>query len=50
MSADEILARLAELSKLIESHKAAAYVLELERFDLQTKLRASTWQPPEVAP
>jgi hypothetical protein len=50
MNADAILERLAELARLIESHKAAAFVLDLERLELQAKLRASGWIPPELLP
>lgn len=48
MTADAILARLAELSKLIESYKGASYLLELERFELQARLRGTDWKPPVV--
>jgi hypothetical protein len=47
MTAEEILARLVELARRIEEHKAAAYVLELERLELQGKLRAAAWTPPD---
>lgn len=48
MTADAILARLADISVLIESHKAVAYLLDLERLELLTKLRATDWKPPEI--
>jgi hypothetical protein len=48
VSADTILERLAELSKLIEAHGAAQFILEQERLALYAQLRASGWKPPEV--
>jgi hypothetical protein len=48
MTADEILTRLTEIARLIESHQAAVYLLELERRELQGTLRQSGWQPPEL--
>ena len=48
MAADVILTRLAEISRQIESHRAAAYLLDLERLDLQTRLRAAGWEPPNT--
>ena len=48
MTEDEVLSRLAEISRLIESHRTAIFVLEQERFELQAKLRTSGWKPPEV--
>jgi hypothetical protein len=47
---DAILDRLVEIARLIEAHRAAAYILEIEREELQAKLRASGWKPPEVTP
>lgn len=48
MTADAILARLVEISRHIESHKAAQFILEQERVELYGQLRASGWTPPEV--
>ena len=45
---DAILDRLAELSRQIEAHRAAVFVLDLERQDLQAKLRSAGWQPPPL--
>ena len=42
---DAILDRLAELSRQIEAHRAAVFVLDLERQELQAKLRSAGWQP-----
>lgn len=47
MSAEAILARLAEIANRIESHRAAVYWLKVERLELQTQLRATDWKPPE---
>ena len=49
MTTDAILARLAELATLIESHKAAVFVFKQERAELQGQLRTAGWKPPEVA-
>jgi hypothetical protein len=45
MTGDEILGRLGELANLLEGHRAAIFLLELERDDLRTKLRAAGWTP-----
>jgi hypothetical protein len=47
MAADAILTRLTEIARLIEGHRAALYLLETERTDLQQRLRGSDWQPPD---
>lgn len=47
---DASLARLAELRRLIEAHETAIYLLECERDELRSKLRASAWTPPTVEP
>lgn len=49
LSPEEILTRLAELSREIEAHKAAASMVRAERNRLRWKLRRSDWRPPEVA-
>lgn len=46
--ADAILTRLAEIARLIESHRAAVFLLEHERTELQMELRRADWKPPEV--
>lgn len=48
MTAEAILSRLAEIAKLIESHRATQFLLEQERADLQMQLRRTDWKPPEV--
>jgi hypothetical protein len=48
MTPDAILARLAEITKLQESHRAAVFVLEQQRVELYAQLRATDWKPPEV--
>lgn len=48
MSADAILTRLAEITKLIESYRGAAFLLDLERQELQLKLRQTNWAPPQT--
>lgn len=48
MTPDVILTRLAEFSRLIEGHNAAAFVLDLERRELQAQLRATGWKAPAV--
>jgi hypothetical protein len=48
MSADEILERLAELSKQIEAHKTAAWLAEREVEELRARLRQMHWTPPVV--
>lgn len=50
MSSEAILKRLAEIARLIESHRAAVFLLEQERSELYTRLRGSDWRPPEVTP
>ena len=50
MTSDAILTRLAEITKLQESHRAALFILEQERLELYAQLRASDWKPPEVTP
>jgi hypothetical protein len=50
VNADAILTRLTEIARLIESHRAALYLLDLERLELQTRLRGSDWRPPELTP
>jgi hypothetical protein len=47
MTADEILTRLTEIARLIESHQAAVFLLKHERSELQAELRSAGWQPPE---
>jgi hypothetical protein len=47
LTADAILARLTEIAKLIESHRAAVFLLEQERVDLQQRLRGAGWTPPD---
>jgi hypothetical protein len=37
----ETLEKLAAISRLIEEHRAAVYLLELERMGLQLRLRAT---------
>lgn len=49
MTADAILSRLAEISKLIESHRAAVFLLDQERAELQGTLRGTDWNSPELA-
>lgn len=48
MTANAILERLAEVAKRIESHKAAAHFLDLERLELLVKLRGTDWKPPAL--
>jgi hypothetical protein len=48
MSADEILAELVTLSRQLEEHHAAAWLLERRRDELRAQLRGAGWQPPEV--
>ena len=48
MTPADILTRLAEIAQLIESHKACVFQLKQERAELQGRLRASGWKPPEV--
>jgi len=43
--AADILDRLAETARQIEGHRAAIFLLELERTNLQTQLRVSLWAP-----
>jgi hypothetical protein len=45
-SSDTILQRLAAISKSIEEHAAATFLLERERLELQQQLRALDWKPP----
>lgn len=47
-SSDAILDRLAELSRQIEAHRAAVFVLDPERQELQAQLRLAGWQPPPL--
>jgi hypothetical protein len=47
-SSNGVLDRLAELARQIESHKAAVFLLELERADLQAGLRDTDWTPPPL--
>lgn len=49
MTSDAILSRLVEVTKLIEWHRAAMFVLDQERLTLQNELRASGPKPPEMA-
>lgn len=49
MTAEDILTRLSELSRQIEAHRAAQFLLEQERLELYAKLRAAGWKPPEGA-
>jgi hypothetical protein len=48
MTADEILARLADIRQRIEAHAAAQWLLEREADELRGKLRAAGWEPPAV--
>jgi hypothetical protein len=48
-SEDEILSRLAEISRLIESHRTAVWLLKRERSELLPKLPATGWKPPDGA-
>ena len=50
MTAAAILDRLTEIARLLESHRAAMFLLDQERSELQMRLRGSDWQPPEVTP
>lgn len=43
-----LLDQLAELSRQIESHRCAIHMLEIERMELQTKLRRTGWRPPKI--
>lgn len=47
-SSDAILDRLAEFSRQIEAHRAAVFVLDQERQELQAKLLSAGWQPPPL--
>jgi hypothetical protein len=47
---DAVLDRLVEIARLIESHRTAIFLLELEQSALRTKLPAEGWKPPEVTP
>jgi hypothetical protein len=44
--AQELLDKLAELSRLIEGHRATLAMLEHERMQMQTQLRLTGWRPP----
>jgi hypothetical protein len=46
--ADTLLARLAELTRLLEEHRAAEFLLENERMALQLRLRGTGWKPPST--
>lgn len=50
MTSDAILTRLTEIRSLIEAHDAAVYLLECERDELRSKLKAAGWTPPTVEP
>jgi hypothetical protein len=41
----DLLDKLVELSRAIEAHRAALYLLERERMQLQTQLAATGWKP-----
>jgi len=47
---DAILARLTEIARLIDSHKAAVSQLEQEQSALKAQLHASGGQPPAATP
>jgi hypothetical protein len=44
--AQELLDKLAELSRQIEGYRATIAMLEYERLRLQTALRATGYRPP----
>jgi len=46
---EAIVQRLTELSRLIEEHRTAAFLLKAERDRLRWRLRRSDWRPPEVS-
>lgn len=48
MTAEAMLARLVEIATLLESHRAAVFLLEQERSNLQGRLLGAGWKPPEV--
>ena len=48
MTSDEILAELATLSRQLEEHHAAAWLLERRRDELRAQLRGAGWTPPQV--
>jgi hypothetical protein len=43
---DAILAELANLSRQLEQHHAAAWLIERRRDELCAQLRSAGWQPP----
>ena len=45
-SPEAILARLVELDRHMQEHKAALWLLKRERAELRTRLRLSGWTPP----
>jgi hypothetical protein len=46
--AQALLDKLAELSRLIESHRATLYLLERERMQLQTQLAVTGYKPEQA--
>lgn len=43
-----IIEKLVEIARLIEQHRAAIFVLEDERLELQQRLRSWGWEPPRT--
>lgn len=50
MTPADLLTRLAALSRQIEVHQAAVWLLEAERLELRNRLRQSGWTPPPPTP
>lgn len=46
--ADTILVRLTEITRLLEQHRAASFLLELERSELTLRLRGTGWTHPST--
>jgi hypothetical protein len=49
MTPDEILDELENLSRDIEAHKTAIWLLEQRRAELQGQLRATGWVAPTIS-
>ena len=48
MTTRDILDRLADLARQVESHEAAIFLLKRERAELQASLRGAGWTPPPL--
>jgi hypothetical protein len=46
VDANGLLDRLVGLSRKIEAHRMAIYLIEAEQSEMRARLRASGWQPP----